>query len=115
PPVVEVAGGGLHDPAGVGTLHEVEGDLVGGGGGGRHHRAIPAHHDRAVDVAADDAFDLRILRHEGAEGGAVVAVDAVHLRQAGQEGRVVHGDDGGAVGALLEVVGGAVEAGRGGG
>ena len=50
-------------------------------------------------------------RHEGAEGGAVVAVDGVHLRQAGEEGRVVHGDDGGAVGVLRQPVAQPVEAG----
>src|SRR5262249_12810725 len=87
PPVMQVAGGGLHDPGGRAAVLEVERDLVGGGGGGRHHRAVPAHHDRAMDVAADDALDLWVAGDDGAEGGAVGAVDGVHLAQAGDEGR----------------------------
>ena len=68
--------------------------------------AAPEHGERgAMDVAGDDAADVRGAREQLAERGAVVGrqPDLVEHRDAGQQRRVVHGDHDRAAARRLEL------------
>src|SRR5438876_4054853 len=69
---------------------EVEAELVRRARPGAGDRAGKAAVDRAVQMAAQDALDLRMAGYDRSERRAVLQTGPVHALDAGQEGWMVH-------------------------
>src|SRR6267378_7140658 len=69
---------------------EVKAELVRRARGGSGDRPGKAAVDRAVQMAAQDALDLRIADYDRSKGLAVLQTGPVHALDARQEGWVVH-------------------------
>src|ERR1700746_1409107 len=69
---------------------EVEAELVRRARGGAGDRAGKAAIDRAVQMAAQDALDLRMTGDDRSERLAVLQTGLVHALDAGREGWMVH-------------------------
>src|SRR5438876_6912356 len=69
---------------------EVEAELVRRARGGAGDRCGKAAVDRAVQMAAQDALDLRMAGYDRGERLAVLQTGPVHALDAREEGWVVH-------------------------
>ncbi len=69
---------------------KVQAELVRRARGGAGDRAGKAAVDRAVQMTAQDALDLRIAGYNRGERLAVLQTGPVHALDAGQEGWMVH-------------------------
>jgi hypothetical protein len=58
--------------------------------------------DRAMDVAAENANDLPVPLDQGAQCLAVATVLPVHIRQPGEERRVMHHQNGRPIGRIAQ-------------
>lgn len=82
--------------------NEIDSDLMRGARRGPGNGAGKAPIDRAVQVAAQDALDLRVVaNHLGKSCGIIKAV-IVHIGDTGREGRMMHHDDGWTLGLFGE-------------
>src|ERR1700682_4213833 len=90
---MQLEAGWLHDEARRAVVrYQVERHLMRGAGRDRADRATPAHGDGPVMMAAHHALDVVKAAQHGGHGGAVAAVDAVHVGETGAERRMVHED-----------------------
>ena len=69
---------------------EVEAELVRRARRGAGDRSGKTAIDRAVQMAAQDALDLRMAGYDRSERRAVLQTGTVHALDAGQKGRMVH-------------------------
>src|SRR5262244_2854015 len=89
PQVELVAGRFEHEPQRR-SGGEVEAELVCGARGGAGDRAGKTAVDRAVQMAAQDALDLRMAGDDRSERLAILQTGPVHALDAGREGWMVH-------------------------
>src|SRR5258706_13253531 len=89
-PGVNIVRGWFHDE-GLGRIgREIERDLVRGARRRARDGAGEARLDRAMQVAAQDAFDLRMLRHDLRERVRCGKPDLVHERDVSGKRRMMH-------------------------
>ena len=92
-PNMQLVAGRLEIEADTRPGNEIDSDLMRGARRGPGNGAGKAPIDRAVQVAAQDAFDLRMApNHLGKSGGIIKAV-IVHIGDTRREGRMMHHDD----------------------
>jgi len=88
----------LHAEAAGGVGMDVERDLVRRAGAGQGRPATDLGMDRAMEMTAQDQFDLRMPGDDLGEGLAAQKADLVHVADAGDEGWVMHHHQRGHVG-----------------
>ena len=84
----------LHDEGGGGIGRHVKIDLVRGARTGERKRTGELNLDRAMHMAADDAFHLRMAFDDLGEFNWVRQTHAVHMGNPRREWRVMHEDQG---------------------
>src|SRR5438128_2403083 len=87
-PQVELVAGRLESEADPGIRYEVEADLMRRARRGAGDRAGKAAVDRAVEMTAQDAFDLRMAPDDLGKPDRVGEAKIVHVGDAGRKRRV---------------------------
>jgi hypothetical protein len=92
-PNMQLVAGRFEIEADTRSRNEIDSDLMRGARRGPGNGAAKVPIDRAVQVTAQDAFDLRMApNHLGKSGGIIKAV-IVHIGDTRREGRMMHHDD----------------------
>lgn len=93
-PQVQLVAGGFENEALRAVGAQVQRNLVRAARAGGRQRAAKAALNGAVQMAAQQAFDLRVLAQQLFERAGAFQARCIHVRDAAGKGRVVHGDDG---------------------
>src|SRR5262245_64471207 len=92
--------GRLHDVPERTAVLQVERDLMCRAGRRHRDRAAPADLDGSMEMPAEDPLDLRMSADDLGQALAAVEAVLVHVLDTRPERRVMHIDDGRAVGRL---------------
>lgn len=103
--VNEAAGRWFLDEGRRAVWEEIESDGVRWAWPDADHRTVPKGLRRPMDMAAENHLNLIMAFHKGPQGLTVAAVLPVHVLHSGQEGRVVHKNQGRFLPVLVECLG----------
>src|SRR5208282_3601806 len=101
-PAVELVAGRLEREADPCVGAEIEDDPMRRARSGPGDRTGKAGFDRAMEMPAKDALDLRVAANDLGKGGTAAESEPVHSGDSGHEGRIMHKHQGGPIRRFCE-------------